>query len=164
LSRRRRWDFWPFDRREIDLTDLENSRARTDAGRQDATLQETHIGCRRSCEGAHCESRSRAAAKSSREQVSGAQAQHIQPRRTHPGPGYREDSTGTLPGVPQRSPEPCRHRSAAPSSCRADAGARRQAICDIAGNLAVARDNLIGIRPRRPGHRARRAPLQACKA
>ena len=44
------------------------------------------------------------------------------------------DSTGTLPGVPQRPPEPRRHRSAAPSPCGADPGARRQAVCDIAGH------------------------------
>ena len=148
-------------RRSIDRS--RDSRARTDAGRQDATLQETHIGCRHSCEDTPYK-RPRAAATSSREQVSGTQAQHTEPRRRHPGPSYREDPTGTLPGVPQRSPEPCRHRSAAPSSCRTDAGARRQAVCDIAGNLAVARDNLVGIRSRGPGHRARRAPLQACKA
>ena len=55
-----------------------------------------------------------------------------EPWRARPSFGYRQDPTGTLSGVPQRSPEPYRHRSAAPSPCRTDPGARRQAVCDIA--------------------------------
>src|SRR6516225_133268 len=68
--------------------------------------------------------------------------ERTEPGRAHSGSGYRQDPTGTLPGVPQRSPEPCRHRSAAPSPRRTDPGARRQAVCDIARNLAVTRDTL----------------------
>jgi hypothetical protein len=74
----------------------------------------------------------RAAAKGSHEEVSGTRTQRTEPWRARPGFGYRQDPTGTLSGVPQRSPEPYRHRSAAPSPCRTDSGARRQAVCDIA--------------------------------
>ena len=44
--------------------------------------------------------------------------------------GHRQNPTRTLRGVPQRSPEPCRHRGAAPSPRGADPGARRETVCD----------------------------------
>ena len=40
-------------------------------------------------------------------------------------------------GMPERSPEPCRHRSAAPSPRGTDPGARRQVVRDIARRLVV---------------------------
>src|SRR5262249_5120263 len=50
----------------------------------------------------------------------------------------------------QRSPKPYRHGSAAPSPCRTDPGARRQAVCDIVRNRTGARDSLNGTRSGRP--------------
>ena len=44
--------------------------------------------------------------------------------------------------LPQRSSEPCRHRSTAPSPRRTDPGARRQTVFNIGRNLAGARDSL----------------------
>ena len=75
--------------------------------------------------------------------------ERTEPGRAHSGSGYRQDPTGTLRGVPQRSPEPCRHRSAAPSPRRTDPGTRRHAVCDIARNIAGARQPGLGTR-RRP--------------
>ena len=46
-------------------------------------------------------------------------------RRACPGFGYRQDPTGTLPGVPQRSPAPYRRGGAAPYPRGTDPGARR---------------------------------------
>ena len=61
---------------------------------------------------------------------------------TRPGFGYRQDPAGTLPGVPQRSPEPYRHGGAAPYPRGTDPGARRQTPCDTARNRAGTRDSL----------------------
>jgi len=99
-----------------------DGRARAVARQQDAARQENHIGCRRGSKGSNRQPRPGTAAKSSREQVTGTQIQCTEPGRPRPGSGYRQDSTGTLPSVPQRSAEPCRHRSAAPSPRRPNPG------------------------------------------
>ena len=60
------------------------------------------FGCRRRSNCPHGHPRPRAADKSSHEQVSGTRTQRTESGRARPGPGYRQDPTGTLPSVPQR--------------------------------------------------------------
>ena len=96
------------------------------------------VEVRRPC----CARPTRTAAKSSHEQVSGTQTQRTKSRRARIGPGYRQDPTRTLHGVPKRSPEPRRHCGTAPYPCRTYRGARRQAVCDVARNRAGTRGSL----------------------
>ena len=105
------------------LTDLETAERVLTRVSKTPPLEEAHFGCRRRSKHTRSQPRPRAAAKGSHEQVSRTQTQRTEPRRARPGPGYRQDPTGALHGVPQRSPEPCRYPSAAPSPCRTDPGA-----------------------------------------
>jgi hypothetical protein len=67
--------------------------------------------------------------KDNHAQVSETQTRRTEPRRARPGPGYRQNPTGTLRSVPQRSSEPCWHRGTAPYPGGANPGVRRQANC-----------------------------------
>jgi hypothetical protein len=51
-------------------------------------------------------------------------------------PGHRQNPTGTIRGMSQRSPEPCRHGGTAPYPRGTDPGARRQTLRDTDRNGA----------------------------
>src|SRR5262249_26706238 len=103
------------------LTDLETAEGVLAPAQNDPPRQKNHIACRGKAP--NRQPRPGTAAKNSRQQVRGTQTQRTEPGRARPGLGYRQNPTGTLQGVPQRSPEPCRYRGAAPSPRRTDPGA-----------------------------------------
>jgi hypothetical protein len=80
--------------------------------------------------------------KAATRKSAGSKLKRTEPRRARPGFGYRQEPTGTLPGVPQRSPEPYRHGGTAPYPRGTDPGARRQTLCDTDRNGAGTRDRL----------------------
>ena len=65
-----------------------------------------------------------------------------EPRRACSCPGHRQNPTGTLRSMSQRSPEPCRHGGTAPYPRGTDPGARRQTLCDTDRKGAGTRDSL----------------------